>query len=572
LYKDAYELQRFFIQRRDELCKNGEYLLSGALAYKLGSLDSYVTSLIGSLTQSFDESEALLVEQRYKPLETRLVTATTSASSSYRVREGDFYYVSRSALVGQIDKITDTSNEPMIVCALKVNANSSRFVAQLYLRPDDEQLIDSQAKKLRKFCANEVFKSDLYAVLDASVVNGACYVMGMRDFINVEPSFTTDTKNSKVAEEDGDSKEPPVAITKADIFVCEYLYSSCFRYFRKIIHKKWSPLSFINSVAHPSTTRFNFILHKRPVPLCVTRSYLNEPLVAQLSAAIEERVNRIENESGRNAVHLYRDVQYDSPPAAALQASKEKDADEVDANAIDEDPEVMKTAKYYEQLVYPPRTGELYKLGDFIYVKYQQLAGANDPSTIHKHPMIVRIDRLWSTIAPVSCEGEQPVKSYYFRGPLFLRPTDVAHEPTRLFYKSEVVKEITRQITGSLDQIVPGETGTGSTKCAVMNQKSYVSSRLTEIDERDVYMCESKYSILTKQFRKGTKGLKKFDLSAKCNEDEILFLRRELQIRKHLSPILATMDINYDEDFAKVAKLLFIFGTQSNSIRPFLVF
>ena len=97
------------------------------------------------------------------------------------------------------------------------------------------------------------------------------------------------------------------------------------------------------------------------------------------------------------------------------------------------------------------------------------------------------------------------VRQFYFRGPLFLRPTDVAHEPTRLFYRNEVIKEITRQITGSLDQIVAGETGTGSTKCAVMNAKSYVSSRLTEIDERDCFVCESKYSQVTRAFRKGTK-------------------------------------------------------------------
>jgi protein polybromo-1 len=559
LYKDAYELQRYFIQKRDELCKNGEFILSGALSYKLSSLDSHVTSLIGSLTQSFDESEALLVESRYTPLESELNSVQASSGSRQHsvVKEGDFYYIDRSLIVDRIDKITagefphassSSQESNLIICVLKVNSDSSKFIAQVYLRPSDDQFIDVEVKKLRKFFAKEIFKSDLYALLDTSEeVTGSlkpCFVMGMKDFLNNEPTFDASSP----------SDEPDaVVVSKSDIFVCESLYSTCFRYFRKIILKKWCPLAFVNgTVSNP--TVFNFSLTKRSFPLTsVSRAYLNESLVEQISREIEARVSRDEPMKIRQ---FFRDVQYDTPPAAALQASKEKDADEVDANAVDEDPELMKTAKYYEQLVYQ-RTGEIYKLGDFIYVKYQQLAGSNDPSLEHKHPLIVRIDRLWSTTTQSPEDPSAQAKNYYFRGPLFLRPTDVAHEPTRLFYKSEVIKEITRQITGSIDQIVAGNTGSGSTKCVVMNMKSYVSSRLTEIDERDVYLCESKYSMLTKAFRKGTKGLKKFDLSGKCNEDEIFFLRRELQLRKQLSPLLVGMDINYNEEYVKVSKIDF---------------
>jgi hypothetical protein len=543
LYKDAYELQRYFIQKRDELCKNGEFILSGALSYKLSSLDSHVTSLIGSLTQSFDESEALLVENRYKALESKLSGSQSAPREHTIIREGDFYYIDRGLIVNKMDKSfgdfpsVSANQDNLIICVLKVNSDSSKFIAQVYLRPNDDQFIDIEAKKFRKFFSKEIFKSDLYVLLEANEVSGSlkpCFVMGMKDFLNNEPTFDT-------------TVEPDtVAITKNDIFVCESLYSTCFRYFRKIINKKWCPLSFINGTVSNATS-FNFSLVKRSLQLTVVRNYLNESLVEQISHEIETRVNQ---EQPMKIRQFFRDVQYDTPPAAALQASKEKDADEIDANAVDEDPELMKTAKYYEQLVYQ-RTGEIYKLGDFIYVKYQQLTNSNDPSMEHKHPLIVRIDRLWSTTTQSPEDPSVQVKNYNFRGPLFLRPTDVAHEPTRLFYKNEVVKEITKQITGSIDQIVVGNTGTGSTKCVVMNHKSYVSSRLTEIDERDVYLCDSKYSLVTKAFRKGTKGLKKFELSAKCNEDEIFFLRRELQLRKQLSPLLVNMEINYDEDYTK---------------------
>jgi len=33
LYEDAVEMQMFFIRRRDEVCKNGEILLTPALSY-----------------------------------------------------------------------------------------------------------------------------------------------------------------------------------------------------------------------------------------------------------------------------------------------------------------------------------------------------------------------------------------------------------------------------------------------------------------------------------------------------------------------------------------------------------
>lgn len=516
--------------------------MSAALSYKLSSLDSHISSLVGSSTQSFDESEALLVEHRYKPLEDKLSSLSFKKSLGIKLVEGDFYYMSRDLVLPLLNSTSagaaGSSVNEFIVCVLKVS--EAGFIGHVYLRPDDNQFVDVEAKKFRKFYANEVLKSDLYILADLNQIGDAsakirpCYVMSMKDLISFEANF----QQSKQSETER------VTITKNDIYACELLYSTCFRYFRKLVVKKWSPLAFLNNGQPNSTTAYNFVLTKRAVPLIVTRAYLNENVVSQVSKIIEEKVRKEEPMKLRE---FYRDVQYDSPPAAALQASKEKDADELDANAIEEDPELMKTAKYYEQLVYP-RNNEIYKLGDFIYVKYQtQHVTPTDPSYELKLPHIVRIDRLWSVTTQ---SPEQPgvnIKPYYFRGPLFLRPTEVVHEPTRLFYKNEVIKEITRQISGSLDSCVPGDTGSGSTKCAVLNQKSFVTTRLTEIDERDVYMCDTKYSSTTKQFRKSTKGLKKFELSAKCNEDETFFLRKELQLRKQLSPLLVNMFINYDE-------------------------
>ncbi len=547
LYKDAYELQRYFIQKRDELCKNGELLMSGSLSYKLSSLDSNISNIIGANTQAFDESEALLVEQRFKPLEGTLNNGQDKASAKMQnVNCGDFYYINRNHLKSQLDQYQLGEvdlREDFIICVLKSSQNGSKFIAQVYLRPRDDQFIHKDVKFMRKFYSKEVLKSDLYAVIDLNQIDDEhlrpCYVMSMKDFINSELNF--DVKRDLE-----DDEMSVLEIKREDVFICESMYSTHFRYFRKIMYKKWCPLSFVNVSSNNSQTRYNFTQQKRHTPLLIQRSYLDETLIEDLRARLQQvyDLSPLLLNKKPDLEQFYRIVQYDSPPAAALQASKEKDADEIDANAAceHEDPELMKHAKYYEQLIYQ---NEVFKLGDFVYIR-QQVDLRNHSNL----PNIVRIDRLWSikTLDPAT---NQETKLYHFRGPLFLRACEVKHEPTRLFYKNEVVKEISRQISANLDQICESDLNTGSKKCVVMNAKAFSSSRLTELDELDTYICEQKYSLINKTFRKGTKGLKKFELSGKCTEDEVWFLRKELQLRKQLSPLLVNMDINYDEEETK---------------------
>jgi hypothetical protein len=236
-------------------------------------------------------------------------------------------------------------------------------------------------------------------------------------------------------------------------------------------------------------------------------------------------------------------VPYDTPPA---KFKEEKDPDEIYSNiveqnqhSIEEDVELMKTAKYYEQLVL--NETEIFKIGDHVYINNENRL----VKMKSKNPLIVRIDRLWSI--DITNPSGLTAKKYYLRGPLFLRPIDIEHEPTRLFYENEVFREQSREITVSLDQIVSGSSS-GSKKCAVLSHKKFISTRVTEIDERDVYLCEAKYSLQLKTFRKFTKGMGKLEISVKCLEDEIYFLRKELQLRKALSPILINLNIRYDDE------------------------
>ncbi|VBB33191.1 unnamed protein product [Acanthocheilonema viteae] len=120
-----------------------------------------------------------------------------------------------------------------------------------------------------------------------------------------------------------------------------------------------------------------------------------------------------------------------------------------------------KSMIFYEQMQYNDRW---YQLGDFVYV-YNPLKNRN---------AILRVDKLWKTI-----EGDG-----FFSGPYFARPREIKHEPARMFYKQEVFAVDQPDIT------IPLENVQGF--CAVMHIKEYTKGRPTEIDERDVYVVESK--------------------------------------------------------------------------------
>ena len=305
----------------------------------------------------------------------------------------------------------------------------------------------------------------------------------------------------------------PQSFAADDIFICESLYSSKFKFFRKLTSKKWSPLSFIGSSHQLNQVPFS----RRQTPILPERNYLNK---AQLNELIERARPRLEEACLKTIAPIA--VEFDHGPPV-----KEKDVD--DCEAPEEDQEAMKTAKHYEQIVL--ENGQLYKLGDCVYIKLKD----------YKEPVIVRIERIWSA-----------EKTYWVRGSLFLRPTEFEHEPTRLFYRNEVFKEVSREAIAKVEQITPGPNG--AVKCAVLNSKKFLSSRPTEIDERDFYVSEAKYSSTHKAFRKFTKAIKKIEVSTRCLDDEVYFLRGELQFRKHMSPILANMIPNYDEEVTNDAE------------------
>lgn len=530
LYKDAYELQRYFMQKRDELCRNGELLNSPALSYKPHALDSHIASLVGTSDPNFDENDALLVDDRYRPLESSLTGTTTGGT----IRVGNYYLLSRDLVKSGMSQFESVgkSDQPLIVCVLAHDA--SHFVGQVYLQPDDEEFIPTELRRLRRCFASEVLKTDMYTKIEikhaeAELAKGNCLVIGIRQYVTFEANFDT-------AE---DSDQPVVQVKPERIFVCESYFSTAHKYFRKLGTKKWSPLACISSAAAPpEPSTYNFTFTKRATPLQVERNYPDQAYIDELCLKFDTRMVPLFANKNPQRSYFRETIQLDTLPSAA------KDLDDNEGGTGDDDLiELAKTCRFYEQVNV---SDELYKLGEFVYIKYQQLSSSQPARDELKLPLIVRIDRLW---APKNQTGDKT--QYFFKGPVFLRSTDIPHEPTRLFYRNEVFKEMSRQLTSSLDDIVDSPMGSKQRRCIVMSARRYATRRSTEIDERDVYVCEAKFNLQTRLFRKFTKELKSFKLSARCLEDEIYVLRRDLQLRKHLSPLLVTLEIDYDDQSAE---------------------
>ena len=91
----------------------------------------------------------------------------------------------------------------------------------------------------------------------------------------------------------------------------------------------------------------------------------------------------------------------------------------------------------------------------------------------------------------------------FIRGPHFVHPAQVDHVPTRLFYKKEVIRS-------SREETVAASSVAG--RCTVLSYKEYCTSRLTEIAEADVFVCESKYDSADKVIKKFGKPLKVRDV------------------------------------------------------------
>nr|XP_046239485.1 polybromo 1, like isoform X4 [Scatophagus argus] len=230
IFDDAVELQQFFIKIRDELCKNGEILLSSALNYTTKHLHSDVEQEkrekipkeIEEDKQKTEEeggnkeggkTEDLPREAWQSESETERVYSQDCSFENNTYHVGDFVYVEPS----------EPNLKPHIVCIERLwedEAGEKWLYGCWFYRPSETFHLAT-----RKFLEKEVFKSDYYNKVSISKVLGKCVVMFVKDYFKMQP--------------EGYGAE--------DVYVCETRYAARTKSFKKI--KIWAmPVSSVKLV------------------------------------------------------------------------------------------------------------------------------------------------------------------------------------------------------------------------------------------------------------------------------------------------------------------------------------
>ncbi|XP_014249170.1 protein polybromo-1 isoform X5 [Cimex lectularius] len=117
---------------------------------------------------------------------------------------------------------------------------------------------------------------------------------------------------------------------------------------------------------------------------------------------------------------------------------------------------------------------QVYRIGDFVYAEGKERG---------MDPIILNIQRLWT-----NQEGQQMLY-----GNQYYRPNETYHVTTRKFLEKEVFKT-EQNVAIPLNQVLG--------RCCVMSVKDYFRSKPEGVDEKDIYVCESRYSARARAFKK----------------------------------------------------------------------
>ncbi|CAN0103364.1 unnamed protein product [Lampetra fluviatilis] len=461
IYEDAVELQQFFIKIRDELCKNGEMLLSPALSYTAKHLQHDLEK------ERKEKVPAEAAEDRVKrdedgkdPSDFKKSEGSDTRAGGQRTYSQDCSFEDNMYRVGDFVYVEPSSSDlqPHIACIEKLWVDDNTGEKWLYgcwfYRPTETFHLAT-----RKFLEKEVFKSDYYNTVPVSKILGKCVVMFVKDYF----------------------KSRPDGLRAEDVYVCESRYSTKVKAFKKI--KLWS--------MPPSTAR----LVARDEPLPVVR-------VASVFASRERDREQREREQRE------RERPRDGMTAAMLER------EDVPVEMPNGEP----GCQYFEQL---GMSGRYHKIGDFVYTRVEG----------RERPRIGRVEKLWR---------DKDGRVWFF-GPFFIPPEDTEHEPTKMFYKKEVFLSTVEE-TCTMDTVIG--------KCCVLAFKDYLVCRATEVAERDVYVCESRYNEAERHMKR-FKGLRRFSLSAKVLDDEIYYFRKPITPAKEPSPLLDRKIAELEARFAE---------------------
>ncbi|XP_009994114.1 PREDICTED: protein polybromo-1 isoform X2 [Chaetura pelagica] len=248
IYEDAVELQQFFIKIRDELCKNGEILLSPALSYTTKHLHNDVEKeKKEKLPKEIEEDKLKREEEKREAEKSEDSSGSSGLSSLHRTYSQDCSFKNSMYHVGDYVYVepAEANLQPHIVCI--------------------ERLWEDSAGKDK-----EVFKSDYYNKVPVNKILGKCVVMFVKEYFKLCPENFRDE----------------------DVYVCESRYSAKTKSFKKI--KLWTmPVSSVRFVP-------------RDVPLPVVRV---ASVFANTDKVDEEKHTETLEDSkvGESILHLEKD-------------------------------------------------------------------------------------------------------------------------------------------------------------------------------------------------------------------------------------------------------------------------
>ncbi|XP_064580432.1 protein polybromo-1 isoform X15 [Zonotrichia leucophrys gambelii] len=308
IYEDAVELQQFFIKIRDELCKNGEILLSPALSYTTKHLHNDVEKeKKEKLPKEIEEDKLKREEEKREAEKSEDSSGSAGLSSLHRTYSQDCSFKNSMYHVGDYVYVepAESSLQPHIVCIERLwedSAGEKWLYGCWFYRPNETFHLAT-----RKFLEKEVFKSDYYSKVPVSKILGKCVVMFVKEYFKLCPENFRDE----------------------DVYVCESRYSAKTKSFKKI--KLWTmPVSSVRFVP-------------RDVPLPVVRV---ASVFANTDKVDEEKHSETLEDSkvGESILHL------------------EKDKEDVPVEMSNGEP----GCHYFEQLCY---NDMWLKVGDCVFIK-----------------------------------------------------------------------------------------------------------------------------------------------------------------------------------------------------------
>ncbi|XP_035825265.1 protein polybromo-1 isoform X1 [Aplysia californica] len=276
LYEDAVEMQKFFITTRDDLCKNGELLLTPALSYT----DRHLTLALEAEQKEKSEAEKEQVKQEEEEKnkegadgseECKVLQDSNGGEEDCEYKgqvysKGDFVYIP-----------SRESPEPHIMVIESFSRDESGQVdikGQWFYRPGETYHLAT-----RKFLEKEVFRSDTRQSTPISEIVGRCCVMFVKDYFKFKPE----------------------GIPDKDVYVCESRYILRGRCFKKI--KIWQT---------PVSKNLNIVPREVPLtPIRVASMFAdksaNESALDESDTVIDKKRESIPSEIESEDGNVYYD-------------------------------------------------------------------------------------------------------------------------------------------------------------------------------------------------------------------------------------------------------------------------